>query len=60
MFKLSKEQKEKADRFIKYHKCKNSIPVRISYIFTSTGIGCIVIVKCDCGKEIDITDVNSW
>lgn len=31
-----------------------------SYQFTSTGLGDVVIVKCACGHEENVTDFDSW
>lgn len=34
---------------------------KFTYIFTPTGIGTAVVVRCNaCGEEKDITDVDSW
>lgn len=34
---------------------------KFTYIFTPTGIGTAIVVRCNaCGEEKDITDVNSW
>lgn len=34
---------------------------KFTYIFTPTGIGTAIIVRCNaCGEEKDITDVDSW
>lgn len=32
----------------------------VTYCFTPTHIGVSTIVKCDCGKEINITDYSKW
>ncbi len=32
----------------------------LTYCFTPNGIGCVFIVKCACGKEVDCTDYESW
>ena len=34
---------------------------KFTYIFTPTGIGTAVVVRCNaCGEEKDITDIDSW
>lgn len=57
-FELSEEETLKADEFRKVHKdCKGLF----SYIFTPTGIGFSVEIRCNkCGKILDITDYNTW
>lgn len=60
-FELNKLEKEKADKFIEEHKkCKNKFTL-FSYIFTPTGIGYNVEIRCNsCGKTLDITDYTTW
>lgn len=33
---------------------------RISYIFTPTGLGTCIVVRCMCGEELNLTDVTDW
>ena len=34
---------------------------KFTYIFTPTGVGTAIVVRCNaCGEEKDITDVDSW
>lgn len=45
--------------------CKNKYGVgaiggRTTFCFTPTGLGNIVVVKCACGEEINLTDVSDW
>lgn len=47
----------------KHRSCEFSSTIggKISVIFTPTGLGDIVVVKCNkCGEEKDITDVSNW
>lgn len=47
----------------KHRSCEFSSTIggKISVIFTPTGLGNIVVVKCNsCGEENDITDVSNW
>jgi hypothetical protein len=59
-----KEMKEYNDWHNK-HKCKGTyvgaIGGRESFIFTPTGLGSCIQVRCNvCKEEIDITDVSNW
>ena len=33
---------------------------RITFSFTPTGIGTVVVVKCACGEEKNVTDFDRW
>ncbi len=33
---------------------------RLTYQFTPTGLGVIIVVKCACGESVDLTDYGSW
>lgn len=58
-FELSEKQDAQATKWIRNHKCKKKDNYcRISYVFTPIGIGDVIIVKCICGKEINITEDN--
>jgi hypothetical protein len=39
---------------------RSSIGGRLTYSFTPTGLGCVVVVRCACGAEIDLTDYTDW
>lgn len=55
-----------------YPKCKyyddgtkaespqGAIGGRLTYRFTPTGIGLIIVVECACGEKINCTDFSSW
>lgn len=69
MFDLNKKEKtdletwlKKHDKTCKYKKFESTgaIGGRITYKFTPTSLGAIIVVECACGKQIDITDTNSW
>ena len=57
-------EKKRADAFKEHHKyCRkrNGISLPYKYIFTSNGIGNVVVIKCPyCGKEKDITNIDCW
>lgn len=60
-FELSKKEKEEADKFIEEHKKCDSKFTTFSYIFTPTGIGYNVEIRCNsCRKTLDITDYTTW
>ena len=33
---------------------------RFTFSFTPIGLGTIVVIKCVCGKELDLTDYENW
>lgn len=65
-FEISKEQYERYEEWATTHECPYHIDGKYRYAgaiggadtfcFTPTGIGDIVIAKCVCGAEIDLTD----
>jgi len=64
-FSLDEKQELKLSKWKKKHikKCKSrpsTEGVRFTYIFTPTGLGMIIKVKCLCGKEINLTDSTNW
>ena len=57
------EAQEYHDFCNKHRSCEFSSTIggKISVIFTPTGLGDIVVVKCNkCGEEKDITDISNW
>jgi DNA-directed RNA polymerase subunit M/transcription elongation factor TFIIS len=63
-FYLNENERKEYDLFSKEHKhcgCMGTIGGKISIIFTPTGLGDCITVKCNaCGKEKEITDVSNW
>ena len=67
-YTLDDIEKKGADKFIEAHKkCRphGKDPYRqtapFSYIFTPTGIGVAVKIKCPyCGRTKDITNIDCW
>lgn len=56
---LSSKQQNKVTWFRKNHSCEAQVPTcggRISYIVTPTGLGTFIIVRCLCGRELDISE----
>lgn len=64
-FDIDKEQLKLLFELDSNHVCSlkdvsGTIGGKLSYQFTPTGLGVIVIVKCACGEEMDLTDYNKW
>ncbi len=70
-FELTEEQIKIANKFIEEHSCslerdefgfKKCGPIGgdITYCFTPTGLGIIEVVKCLCGKKINLTQFDLW
>lgn len=71
-FTLSITDEEKFEDWYKDHRCQfvddGTTPVNpagaiggsLSYIFTPTGLGMCTSVRCVCGDELDLTDVERW
>lgn len=62
-FNLNEDQSKKADKWIRKHKCdieSTAIGGKISYLFTSTGLGMCAEVRCICGKKKDLTEIDKW
>jgi len=60
-FKLNEKQQEKL--YAWHNDCEHeggAIGGKISYIFTPTGLGTCLVVKCICGAEIDLTESEYW
>ncbi len=61
-FEITDEQERKIKRF--HPKCKKKYMGAIGggecYIFKPTSLGTIVKYQCNCGKILDLTDVDSW
>lgn len=64
-FKLNKAEEAAWQQFYNEHKyCANSMGAiggQFTFIFTPTGVGTCVEVKCNaCQKIKDITDIDNW
>lgn len=63
-FVLNQLEVEEYKNFILSHKnckCKATIGGKISIIFTPTGLGNAITVRCNvCDEEKEITDVSNW
>jgi len=64
-FVVSDKDTEKSKKWQEQHKKICNIDVgaiggRFSWSFTQTGLGCITILKCACGKEFDLTEFENW
>lgn len=69
MFTLNEKEKSEVNEWLKKHNktCKykknnisTAIGGRITYKFTPTSLGVVIVVECACGKQIDVTDVDNW
>lgn len=64
LFKVKYEEHKKDCKFFK--NSKNGIPKTgaiggsLTYNFTPTSIGTVVMVSCACGHEMDLTDYGEW
>ena len=55
LFEATPSQDEEVNNWIKNHNCKvkkTAIGGRISYVFTPTGLGVLLEVKCLCSKTL--------
>ena len=64
-FKLNEKEMLEYHEWHDKHKCKGeyvgAIGGRESFIFTPTGLGPCIQVRCNiCKEEIDITDSSNW
>jgi len=67
IFELKPYAVAKLTKWVYNHKCEYTIHPeklgavggRFTYIFTPTSIGIFVKVKCCCGEECDLTNVES-
>jgi len=60
-FKLTEIQQEKFNKW--NHKCDNdggAIGGKLQFVFTPTGLGVILNVKCVCGEKLDLTEYEKW
>jgi len=67
MFELTKEKRQKFNDWLNQHNkyCQlkdndGAIGGRLTYCFTPTNLGIIITVKCGCGAECDLTNVEDW
>jgi len=64
MFTIPKDKQEDLNEFLK-HECdlpeySGAIGGGLTYQFTPTSFVCVIIVKCGCGEEIDLSGYESW
>lgn len=63
-FTVDPEQTERSLAWQREHrkKCRGNSTIggQFSYVFTETGIGTCVWIKCVCGAGTDMTDYSEW
>jgi len=65
-FTIPEKESKIAENWISKHKmvCRikdvGAIGGKYTWSFTQTSLGCITILKCACGEEIDLTDYRDW
>lgn len=70
-FKLTEKETSEIQEFMKKHEncCFEKLNKhffsttggQFSFIFTPTGLGNVVIIKCNaCDKTEDVTDISNW
>lgn len=64
LFSLTEDEYKLAVEFKNSHHCDHinvgAIGGSTTYRFTPTSLGIIAVVSCVCGKELDLTDYESW
>ena len=62
LFSVDEEQLKKLNAFSRKHtSCeRGAIGGAHTYCFSPTSLVVVVILKCHCGKEIDVTDYWNW
>jgi len=63
-FELTDEQFDQYIIWQRAHKCTvrdvGAIGGKITFEFTPTGLGVIQMVKCVCGKTLNLTNTDDW
>lgn len=61
--KLNKKEQENANLWYEEH-CRHCVTKKeypeTHYRVHPTGVGYVIILVCECTREINITDYNSW
>lgn len=71
MFSVTPTQSKDAHEFLSGHECGleddelggkkvGAIGGQLTWCFTQTGLGEILVIKCMCGAEKNLTDFDSW
>ncbi len=73
IFEIDEKSKDKINQWYEKHvpNCKyydktyggiytGAIGGGLSYIFTPTGLGTTIVVKCACGEKINLTNYDEW
>jgi hypothetical protein len=62
LFWVDKDQSEQMIKFADSHShCqRGAIGGAITYCFSPTSLGVVMVVKCHCGAELDVTKYFDW
>ena len=64
MFGLTPRQLLKANKFVSAHSCDlpyaGAVGGKITYSFTNTSLGQIILISCACGADVDLSDYDIW
>ncbi len=62
-FELNDTDEKRLKKWLELHRDKfhsGAKDALISYRFTPTGIGTVIVVECRCGEEFDLTRYEEW
>lgn len=58
--KKYKEWYEEHNKSCPLYQNVGAIGGRLKYSFVPTGLGIVIVVRCSCGEELDLTDYENW
>jgi hypothetical protein len=61
MFKMSDTETENFYEWYEKHECEKKTNSKkgectLTFCFAPVASGCSIIIKCECGEEVDVTD----
>ena len=56
--KMLNEWNEK--HFCEFKDYSSAIGGRLTYCYTPTSLGMIIVIRCECGDKIDVTNYENW
>lgn len=62
LFSVTQKQLRQLNKFRHDHmRCeRGAIGGATTYCFSPTSLGVVVVLKCHCGKQIDVSDYEDW